>query len=326
MGLITTMNAWLAPPALTQAERDAIEAAVDRVDPRLRVVAGYQRKLAKAVRRAVEYCDSLVASIPGPVDIDIRAFGNDPLVHAFFAAPDDIDRMLGASRELKKFVADPANLSSDDFFGLIGMRRKEKTVFAPAQQGGIIHDDVPQRLLYFADHTLRELSPDIERTRVGLRESTFHSLAGSFAAHLETLRRDKTDMRMAWEQERAFARSLASQVAAEAAAHEHRKIELEQGLRAMAASLEPGHVLDALAAWLGDPEPRLHLVSTSVSVDRLGVLSKPAPGDPDIRTLDFPELVGRDRRRWIVLLARISRAAALRAQQQRRDANRYLII
>ena len=326
MELMDKVSAWLGSPPLGEAELSAIERAVDRVDPRLRVVSGYRRKLAAAVRRCVEYCDGLVAAIPGPVDIDIHAFGNDPLVHAFFAAPDDIDRMLGASRELKKFIADPNNLAAADFYGLIGMRRKEKTVFGLGQQGAIIHDDVPQRLLYFADHTLRELSPDLDRTRSGLRDSAFDSLAGSFAAHLEALRREKTDLRTTWDQERAFARSLAAQAAAEAAVHEQRKFEIEESLREMAASLEPAHVLAALAAWLADPEPRLHLVSTPVSVDRLGVLSKPTPDDPDIRTLNFPELVGRDRRRWIVLLTRISRAAAVRAQEQRRDANRYLII
>ena len=94
----------------------------------------------------------------------------------------------------------------------------------------------------------------------------------------------------------------------------------------MASSLEPAHVLDALVAWLADPEPLLHLVSTSVAVDRLGVLSKPAADDPEVQMLTFPELVGRDRRRWIILLARIAREDALRAQEENREANRYLLI
>lgn len=326
MGLISTMSAWLSPNALGETERQAIEKIVDRVDPKLRVVPGYQRKLAKAVREAVEYCDTLVAAIPGPVEVDVKAFGSDPLVHAFFAAPEDIARMLGTSREMTKFITAPENQGSDEIYALIGMRRKEKTVVAPALQGEFVREGVPQRLLYFADHTLRELSSDPENTRNGLRHSACDSLAASFAVHLDTLRSEKLDVHMAWEQERAFARSMAAQAASEADAHAHRKLEIEESLREMASSMEPAHVLDALAEWLGNPEPRLRLVSTSVCVDRLGVLSQPIPGNPDVQMLNFPELVGRDRRHWIVLLVRIPRDEAIRAQKDYGQANRYIII
>lgn len=326
MGLISTMTGWLSPGALTDSERQAIEKIVDRVDPRLRVVSGYQRKLAKAVREAIEYCDALVAAIPGPVEVDVKAFGKDPLVHAFFAAPDEISRMLGTSREVEKFIAAPENRGSEEIYALIGMRRKEKTVLAPALQGEFVREGVPQRLLYFADHTLRELSLDADQTRQGLRHSACDSLAASFAVHLDALRGEKIDVHTAWEQERAFARSAAQEAAAEAQAHAHRKLEIEESLREMASSLEPAHVLDALAEWLANPEPRLRLVSTSVYVDRLGVLSQPIPGHPDVQLLNFPELVGRDRRHWIVLLVRIPRDEAVRAQKEYGGANRYLII
>ncbi|MGE5469033.1 MAG: hypothetical protein ACM3Y9_16555 [Ignavibacteria bacterium] len=326
MGLISTMTDWLSPNALGETERQAIEKIVDRVDPRLRVVSGYQRKLAKAVRQAMEYCDSLVAAIPGPIDVDVKAFGNDPLVHAVFAAPEDIPRMLGTSREMRRFIAAPENRSGEEIYALIGMRRKEKTVVAPALQGEFVREGVPQRLLYFADHTLRELSLDADKTRNGLRHSACDSLAASFAVHLDALRREKVDIHTIWEQERAFARSISSQAAAEAEAHEHRRLEVEESLREMAASLEPAHVLEALAEWLSHPEPRLRLVSTSVYVDRLGVLSQPVPGNPDVQMLSFPELVGRDRRHWLVLLVRIPREDAERAQKEYGQADRYLII
>jgi hypothetical protein len=37
------------------------------------------------------------------------AFAADPVVHALFAPPDDIADMLGKSRELREFLAEPAN-------------------------------------------------------------------------------------------------------------------------------------------------------------------------------------------------------------------------
>ncbi len=325
MGIFTNLGAWLAPAAPVDAEmRRVIEHAVQSVDPRMVLVSGYERKLAPAVGHALAYCDGLVAAIPGPIDINVQAFGADPLVHAFFAAPDDIGRMLGASREVKQFVADANHLESDAFYAMIGMRRKEKIVLGLEMHGDLIQEGMPQRLLYFGDHTLHGLSVDLDVTRYLLRQASFDSLAKGFAAYLDDLRGKRQDLHQAWEQERSLSRSAAP--AEVASLHAQRRLELEQRMRAAAESMEPGHVLDAFCAWLAAPETRLHLVETSVAVDRLGVMADPARDEPNVQTLSFPELVGRDRRRWIVLLTRISRTDALRAQEASREANRYLII
>ena len=325
MGLLSDIKTWLSPaPPIDDDTHLAIERAVKSVDPRLITVGGYERKLAPAVRHALAYCDGLVTAIPGPIDINVQSFAADPLVHAFFAAPGDIARMLGSSREVRSFIADPANMAAEEFFAMIGMRRKEKTVVGLEVHGEVIQEGAPQRLLYFADHTLRELSTDPAVTRRRLRAAAFESLAKSFVAHLEDLREQRQDLRNAWDQERARARN-AGQSDADAMGAQRRQ-DLEQSLRAAAESLEPGHVLEAFAAWLASPESRLHLEETSVAVDRLGVMSDPARDDANVQTLNLPELIGRDRRRWIVLLTRISREDALRAQQDSAEANRYLII
>lgn len=321
MSLLDSMRRWLHPDPPDPMVEQAVERTVDLVDPRLRAVSGYSRKLAAAVRHARAYCDGLVDGVPGPIDMDIRAFGRDPLVHAFFAAPEDIGHMLGASREMRDYLADPLRRDADTIYSLLGMRRKEKTVVGLGRQGELITDGVPQRLLFFADHSLRELSPSVDTTRAMLRSSALDSLAQSFAAELAQLREEKQDVRTRWDQERAQAR-----LADGGGAHALRVQEMGDRLRELASSLEPAHVLEALAGWLADPQPHLHLVPTSVSVDRLGVLSKPDAAGGDVTTLNFPELVGRDRRRWIVLLARIARDDALRAVEEHANAHRYIIV
>lgn len=325
MEILSNLKAWLSPAAPIDAETlKAVDRAVQVADPRLVMIGSHERKLAPAVRHALAYCDGLVAAIPGPVDINVPAFGADPLVHAVFAAPGDIGRMLGASREVRNFIADPANLAAEEFFAMIGMRRKEKTVPGLEVHGEIVQEGAPRRMLYFADHTLHELSADLDTVRHRLRMSAFESLAKSFAAHLDDLRQERLDLRNVWEQERALVRSDAQAVAD--GIHAQRRLELEQSLRVAAESLEPAHVLEAFAAWLAEPEPRLYIEETTVALDRLGVLSDPARNDADVQTLSLPELIGRDRRRWIVLLTRISREDALRAQQENAQESRYLII
>jgi 3-hydroxyacyl-CoA dehydrogenase len=58
----------------------------------------------------------------------------------------------------------------------------------------------------------------------------------------------------------------------------------------------------------------------------LDVIASDPAADANFTTLSFPELVARDRRQWIVLVARISRQDARDALQRQQQANRYLII
>ena len=74
------------------------------------------------------------------------------------------------------------------------------------------------------------------------------------------------------------------------------------------------------------PEQRLYLKPTEVTVDRMGVMSPTAVAGDGYSRLNFPELVARDRRQWIVLVARISREDAQEALERQQLANRYLLI
>ncbi|MCE9569368.1 MAG: hypothetical protein K8R10_05070 [Rhodocyclales bacterium] len=58
----------------------------------------------------------------------------------------------------------------------------------------------------------------------------------------------------------------------------------------------------------------------------MGVISPTAVAGDGYSRLDFPELVARDRRQWIVVVARISRKDAQEALERRQQANRYLVI
>jgi hypothetical protein len=101
---------------------------------------------------------------------------------------------------------------------------------------------------------------------------------------------------------------------------------LEERQRQAVASLAPEHLLQAFMEWLEAPRERLYLKPTMVTVDRMGVISREPQSGGNFNTLNFPELVGRDRRQWIVLVARISREDARDALQRQEQANRYLLI
>jgi hypothetical protein len=169
-------------------------------------------------------------------------------------------------------------------------------------------------LLYFADHTLGELGGEHGIMRRRLRAAAFDSLALGFARCVAELRQKHQDARTAWQTERA------------SAGQAERRQMLEERQRQAIASLVPERVLEAYADWLTAPEERLYLKPNEVWVDRMGVIAPMPEAAGNFSTLNFPELVGRDRRHWIVPVARISRQEAMDAIQRQQQANRYLLI
>ena len=330
MGLLSAITGLFAPtPPIDASTGLALERIGELVDPLLKAASGFEHKLAAPVHHALGYCEGLVAGLPGPVDIDARAFGADPLVHALFATPDDIRLMLGKSQAVRDYLANPACLASDHFYAMLAARRQEKNRLGMAIQGDMIQNDVPQTVLYFTDHTLVEPSCDLARTRAQLRSRAFDSLLLSFKAHVEALRLERENARGDSAAERVHVAMLQGSTPGPAyEVHTRHLAELDARLRAVAESLMPDPLVDALAGYLLAPEISLHCSEVAVTVNRLGVITDEAAATaPDVDTLRFPELTGRDKRLYLLLLARIDRAEAQAAVDSVRDMqHRFMLI
>ena len=62
----------------------AIEHVVDEINPKLRAVSNYRKKLRQAVERALAHSTEIVASIPGPIEVNRSLWSSDPMLRAFF--------------------------------------------------------------------------------------------------------------------------------------------------------------------------------------------------------------------------------------------------
>jgi len=320
MELLARLRSLLgATPPLDEGVRNAIARGVDIADPLMRTVPRYEQKLATTAREALNYCFKLAADIPGPIDINGRVFSENPLVHAFFSGPEQIREMLGRSQAVRDFVVDASAPHAEEFFGLLGMRLHERKVMGTGLHGDRVRREVPQTLLYFSDHTLLELSAELAQTRQRIGELGFDSLAISFAGKVQQLRQERQEVHTQWE----FARATRGDPEERAQALR----ELELRLSEANQRLMPEQVLKAYLAWMASPASILRLDPVTVTVDRLGVLVNPAEelaskGD----TISFPELVARDRRRWILVLVRIRRDEVLQALESVLQPTRYLLI
>lgn len=182
MTFLSRIDGWLRPAPDVPAEvAQAVDRAVDLVDPRLRAVPNYGQQLAPAAAQALAHCEAVVASLPDPVAIRARSFATDPLVRALFPAVEDIAVTLGRSQAVREFVAAPAGRGNGSFHALLGVRRHEKNVMGMALWGDVVHGDSPQTLLYFSDHTLFAVATELDETRRLLRAAGFESLVHGFA-------------------------------------------------------------------------------------------------------------------------------------------------
>ncbi|WP_126446222.1 hypothetical protein [Sulfuricystis multivorans] len=307
---------WLKPaPPPDPAVQAHIDQAVQAIDPRIKQVAGYERKLAPAVRHALAHCVDVAARIPGPIEISRAAFGSDPLVHALFASADAIEQMFATSQCVREHFAQMI-MHTDRCCALLGMRLHEKASFGTQLEGEIVRSDVPQKTLYFSDHTLAEPAPDEASARQRLADAMFDGMIKAIAEHVEGVRAERAGL----DQEKAFA---AAQLRAGQAVHGRRLAGLQERLAATADALQPQRLLETLVDSLNAPEALLRLEPIELCVDRTGIIRNDASeGD----MLHFCRLISRDPRQWVVLLVQIDHAEVRRALERFETARHFIVI
>jgi len=314
------------PPPSPQVQK-ALDRVAELVDPMLKSASGFERQLKLPIEHALGYCEGFVAALPGPIDIDRQAFSGDPLIHALFATADDIDQMLGRSQAIRDFLAEPQCWEDDYFYALFAARRQQKKQLGMAQQGDLIQSDVPQTVIYFSDQTLIEPSCNLQTMLENLRCNALASLLRTFHEHVEALRSERAGLRADASVERAHMTVLHGKAEGEEyAVHSRHLAELEAKLRATGESLMPDPLLQALGDFLRAPEASLRLTPVSITVDRLGIVSNEPADDVNVHTLNFPEFRGRDKRQYLVTLARIRRDEAQAAVDLVRDQQRRFML
>ncbi len=169
----------------------AVETAAGLVDPKIRWVSGYRRKLKPAVACTLEYADELIAKIPGPIIVHPDRWDHDPLLRAVFSTPEEILLTFSAHpkvHELLEASADP------HLCALLTMTRQERSVFGAQLEGDIVKRDVPRTAVNFVD--LRLLAPTaIEaETRENLRRRTLTILCSTAMERILALRSRAQDL------------------------------------------------------------------------------------------------------------------------------------
>lgn len=182
----------LAPQATAEAPVfQATERVVQIADPVIRQAKGYRRILAGPIAGSMQYFESLLETIPGPVVLDRTQYYDDPTVKALFASPDALDEVLHGNPEINKLRTQGLR---GEMVAMMTMLRQERTIFGHKQEGELIIRDVRQQAVSFTDHRIVAPSLDLQTTRSGIVNRGLEVLATVAMERITTLRAHKAEL------------------------------------------------------------------------------------------------------------------------------------
>jgi hypothetical protein len=142
----------------------AIERVVNQANPAMRGLSGYRRKLFPVVERLLEYCEELVAQIPGPITVDPDSWSSDPLVNALFGNVERIRQVLSGPAVRQWVKAHPVP-SGDDLHALLAVMPIERSQLGMELVQDQVQRDVKQTTLSFVDHELHAVAEKMPESR-----------------------------------------------------------------------------------------------------------------------------------------------------------------
>jgi len=331
------IHSFVHPDDRTQGDSEdriseAIERAVDRVQPRLRLVSDYRERLRPAVVSALRFIDETVEKIPGSLDINPKTFATDPRVNALFASVDHLYSVCRESAELRAFFEGEQCENLENCWALLCMRKTEKTVFGASMYGDVLRRDVRQITVSFSEHRFYSPSASEADARDGLKRCLYKSLIERAAQRLSEC---KSSLMMNDAKRRSLgarlrqiesARALGDNAPnegldAELMLLENQFHESEEHLREFHCA-GPDECIDVLSGVLSHPEEHMRLHQFLLRIDRMGVKID----DPTISAEEIPlaemELGGADKR--VVLLARLPHVEFGPVRDLLSEAGRYL--
>ena len=85
-------------------DRNIVENFVDAANSKMRAIHGYTYKLREPVLALYNHVLQVADEIPPPIDLNLKAFGMNPLVNALFVNNNDIDPLLKNNHDVNSYL------------------------------------------------------------------------------------------------------------------------------------------------------------------------------------------------------------------------------
>lgn len=171
------------PPAKFSLDK-TIEQVITAVDPKMRVIPRYDKKLKKPVQTALNYLNELVSFIPGEEDLLDK---NEMLFSLLFKDKQELDKVLSASEDLAEFLLQEKNRKLPYVYFLLCMETSERAFLGVEQHGEILKREVQQISVDFSGHQLLAPAVSAKLAREGFKQCAFNGLVGKIIANITQL-------------------------------------------------------------------------------------------------------------------------------------------
>jgi hypothetical protein len=195
--MLSRLGGWFHA---NQPEDELIDYVVNTVEPKLKQVRGYRKRLQKPLQICREHCRAMVAEIPGPIYLKRTGYSDDPVIQAVFAGSDRIEDLLDRADK----TASQTALSGTERVALLTMKSTEKTIFGTKKQGDMIVGDAAMRSITFTNHNLVGLATTLANSREALEKYSLEIIVEATARELSEIRTKLVDLRQRQEWLRAM--------------------------------------------------------------------------------------------------------------------------
>ena len=298
----------------------ALDYLVERIDPRLTLVGGCRRTLAKPAQRALEFARALVADLPAPIPLRSESWSAEPRLRAFFAAARDIGEILARGTGVRAFFDQSAN---DEAFAILGMTRKQQRVLTQALQGEVVQTDVARTTVSFTDHRVSSPCASAEALRRDLERRVLDFIAERAAARLAALDADRKELEQQRDVLKARIRLAGRggrEPAADAEAIAASLKKCEDRLAELAGDLSDRVAI--VAETLAEPEKQLALAVHTLRLDQMNFVVEAAGAA--CAEVTFVEATSSEELSRVLVPVQIFRAELAPARDALADAEKYL--
>jgi hypothetical protein len=312
-----------------------IEQVVTMVDPRLKLVEGYQRKLSKPVVEGILYCRELEAQVPDAIPMSAAGWCDSPVLRALFATAQDIPAVFSRSVDVQSFFAG----SPDAQEVCAGLRfvRQEEQRFGVRVQGDVLQQDIAQTAVSFGEKRVVLVAESAQDMRIQIRRRGFKFLvteALEQIASVHTRRQDLTEQRSMLQARLAILRrhqvGLESMLDQGTGGHEkieevaHKLAEYERSLAQFPNAGETlDYVLKRVKAVLTHGPDYIQIHPVRLRLDQMNLVVPADSPDPATEIV-LPEVLVKGKPRLHVLVGRFPRGELIPRGNLISEAQRML--
>jgi hypothetical protein len=161
----------------------ACERIVSQVNPTLRGLPGYRRRLFPVAERLLAHGESLIRAIPGPVTLDPASWAADPLVNALFGNLSQLQQVLSGRAVQRWLKEHPA--TDGELFGLLLAMPQERRQLGMELIGDRVQRDVKQTTLGFTDIEVAAVADGMDALRRSLLQPVVDVMVSIGHARIE---------------------------------------------------------------------------------------------------------------------------------------------